>query len=119
MPRVLVPLSEHLWNAGIPLIAARSYGFIGLARIQVREHTIIESHPDNQNPDLRLDVPFPALKQYMDEIDLDNLDFKDHAHVPYLVPLYKALVDWKNEHNSELPRNYKEKELFRLLIRKG
>lgn len=55
--RVLISMSELLWFADIPFIAARSYGLIGSTRLQLKEHTIIESHPDTQNPDLRL-TPF-------------------------------------------------------------
>lgn len=97
----------------------RSYGFIGYIRVQVTEHTVIETHPDNQIPDLRLDQPFPSLKKYVDSIDLEAMEYKDHAHVPYLVVLYKYLQQWKAEHNGQLPENYKEKEVFRSTIRKG
>ena len=97
----------------------RSYGFIGYIRVQVKEHTVIESHPDNQTPDLRLDNPFPSLKKHIDSIDLESMDLKDHAHVPYLIILYKYLLKWKDEHNGQIPKNYKEKEAFRTMIRKG
>lgn len=108
-----------MWEAGIPLIDARSYGFIGSVRVQVQEHTVVESHPDNKTPDLRLDMPFPALKQYMDSINLPDMELKDHSHVPYLVPLYKCLVKWREEHQGSLPKNYKEKETLRECLRKG
>lgn len=117
--RLLVPLSKHMWNTDIPLIVAKSYGFIGSVRVQVREHTVIETHPDNMTPDLRLDTPFPGLKQYMDRIKLQDLDLKDHVHVPYLVPLYKCLIQWREGNSSRLPTTYKEKESLRNAIRKG
>jgi amyloid beta precursor protein binding protein 1 len=85
----------------------------------VAEHTVIETHPDNQIPDLRLDRPFPSLKKYVDSIDLEAMEYKDHAHVPYLIILYKYLQQWKVEHNGQLPKNYKEKEAFKSTIRKG
>uniref|UniRef100_A0A0V0G5L6 NEDD8-activating enzyme E1 regulatory subunit n=1 Tax=Triatoma dimidiata TaxID=72491 RepID=A0A0V0G5L6_TRIDM len=116
--RALLPLSELLWNLGVPLIIARSYGLIGLIRLQIKEHTIIESHPDTQNPDLRLDRPFKALEQYVSRINLDEMDLKDHAHVPYVVPLLKCLEEWKVTHSGELPKNYKEKDELRNLIKK-
>lgn len=37
-----------LWELDIPLIQCRSIGFLGYLRIQVKEHTIVESHPDNE-----------------------------------------------------------------------
>lgn len=83
------------------------------------EHTIIETHPDDQIPDLRLDKPFPSLKKYVNSIDLEAMEYKDHAHVPNLIILYKYLQQWKVEHDGQLPKNYKEKEVFRSMIRKG
>lgn len=103
----------------MPLIVAQSYGFIGSIRLQIDEHTIVETHPDDQKPDLRLDRPFPALVEYMDSINMDTMDLKDHAHVPFVVPLYKALIEWKRDHEGRLPMNYKEKEAFKNIIRKG
>ncbi|KAF6201185.1 hypothetical protein GE061_005632 [Apolygus lucorum] len=117
--RMLIALSDLLWEADIPFIATRSYGLIGSARLQIKEHTIIETHPDTQNPDLRLDQPFPVLVKHLEDVDLTKMDLKDHTHVPYVVPLYQALQEWKSSHNGDLPKNYKEKEEFRNLLRKG
>jgi len=117
--RTLILLSKKLWDLEIPFIVCRSYGFIGYIRVQVTEHTVIETHPDNQIPDLRLDQPFPSLKKYVDSIDLEAMEYKDHAHVPYLIVLYKYLQQWKGEHNGRLPESYKEKEVFRSTVRKG
>ncbi|CAH1390420.1 unnamed protein product [Nezara viridula] len=117
--RALLPLSELLWDLGIPLIVAKSIGFIGYLRIQFQEHVVIESHPDSQNPDLRLDKPFPSLSQYVDSFDMDKMELKDHAHIPYVVPLLKALNEWRQYHNLALPSNFKEKEELRQLIRRG
>ena len=58
--RTLVKLSEILWNLNIPLIVCYSIGFIGYIQLQVREHFIVESHPDYVLEDLRLDDPFPG-----------------------------------------------------------
>lgn len=87
-------------------------------RIQVKEHTIVETHPDNETPDLRLDKPFGTLKKHLDSIDLDTLSFKDHSHIPYVVILYKYLSKWILNHGS-LPKTYKDKQLLREMIRKG
>lgn len=117
--RTLILLSKKLWELEIPFIVCRSYGLIGYIRVQVTEHTVIETHPDNQLPDLRLDQPFPSLKKYVDSIDLEAMEYKDHAHVPYLIVLYKYLQQWKGEHNGHLLESYKEKEVFRSTVRKG
>ena len=89
----LILLSQRLWELNIPLIVCRSIGFIAYMRIQVKEHKIIETHPDNETPDLRLDKPFESLKHHLDSINLDEMSFKDHSHVPYLVILYKILAE--------------------------
>ena len=114
----LILLSQRLWELNIPLIVCRSIGFIAYMRIQVKEHTIIETHPDNETPDLRLDRPFEALRNHLDSINLDEMSFKDHSHVPYLVVLYKFLEKWILDHR-ELPKTYKEKHQLKEMIKKG
>ena len=114
----LILLSQRLWELNIPLIVCRSIGFIAYMRIQVKEHTIIETHPDNETPDLRLDRPFETLKKHLDSINLDEMSFKDHSHVPYLVVLYKFLEKWILD-RRELPKTYKEKHQLKEMIRKG
>ncbi|KAK0094715.1 hypothetical protein PV326_010216 [Microctonus aethiopoides] len=112
----LILLSRKLWPLNIPLIACQSIGFIGYMRIQIQEHTIIESHSDYEVSDLRLDKPFENLKNYMDSIDLDAMDLKDHSHTPYVVILYKFLNKWISE-NGDLPKSYKEKQQLSQMIR--
>lgn len=97
---MLLPLSKHLWDLGIPLVVARSVGFLGYLRLQVKEHAIIESHPDNENPDLRLNQPWPALKEYLNQIDVEKLDTKERSHVPALVILYYFLKKYKETHGG-------------------
>lgn len=116
--RSLILLSKILWELNIPLIVCRSLGFVAYMRVQVREHTVIETHPDNEAPDLRLDNPFDALKSHMDTINLEEMDLKDHAHVPYVVILYKYLEKWISEH-GDVPKNYQEKQQLREEIRSG
>jgi len=62
--RTIVKLSQLLWDINVPFIICYSIGFIGLIRVQIREHPIIESHPDNALEDLRLDCPFPGIYIY-------------------------------------------------------
>lgn len=87
-------------------------------RVQVKEHTVIETHPDNETLDLRLDRPFESLKKYLDSVNLDEMSFKDHCHVPYLVILYKFLEKWILEHGT-LPKVYKDKLQLRKMIKNG
>nr|XP_002124435.1 NEDD8-activating enzyme E1 regulatory subunit-like [Ciona intestinalis] len=112
-------LAALLWKHNIPLVTCYSYGFIGYMRIIVREHCVVESHPDNAHEDLRLLDPFPELVEYIDSIDLEKMDKKQHSHVPYLVILYKFLQAWKNEHGGQAPKNWKEKKLFKEKVLQG
>ena len=38
--------------------------------------TVVESHPDNMLEDLRLDKPFPELREHIQSYDLDHMDKK-------------------------------------------
>lgn len=80
---------------------------------------VVESHPDNQNPDLRLDQPFPSLREHVDSIQLSSLELKEHAHIPYVVLLLKFLQKWKAEKGPSLPKNRTEKEQFKEMIKQG
>lgn len=111
-------LSKKLWDLEIPLIVSRTIGFLGYIRVQIKEHTIIERHPDNEMPDLRLDKPFEGLKNHFDSIDLDSLDLKNHSHTPYVVILYKYLQKWLESHDN-IPKNYSEKNEFKRMIKNG
>lgn len=64
--KTLIALSQLLWNHNIPLVYCRSVGFIASARLQYKEHCIIETHPDNKQFDLRLEQPFPALLNHLE-----------------------------------------------------
>ncbi|XP_065145361.1 NEDD8-activating enzyme E1 regulatory subunit [Paramisgurnus dabryanus] len=112
-------LAVVLWEVGVPFLVCRTYGLIGYMRLAVKEHTVVESHPDNALEDLRLDHPFTELKAHLETYDLDNMNKKDHSHTPWIIIIAKYLEKWYSEHNSQLPKNYKEKEAFRQLLREG
>jgi len=111
-------LSQRLWKLNIPLIVCKSIGFIAYMRIQINEHTVVETHSDNEIPDLRLDRPFDSLKKHLDSINLDEMNFKDHCHMPYLVILYKYLEKWILQYGT-LPNTYKDKEKLKEMIMNG
>ena len=89
----------------------------GYLRLAVKEHCVVESHPDNAHEDLRLDVPFSELSDFVDSIDLDSMSKKDHSHIPYLIILLKLLEKWKATHDGYMPKNYKEKKAFKETIK--
>lgn len=68
----LLQLSNNLWDANVPLIYCRSLGFFGSIRLQIKEHCVIESHPDNPQYDLRLENPFPTLKKHFEVFILNK-----------------------------------------------
>ncbi|KAJ2730542.1 hypothetical protein IW152_005169 [Coemansia sp. BCRC 34962] len=87
---VVCALSRRCWQANVPLVAADFAGFYARVRTSIPEHAVVESHADTPS-DLRLLTPFPALRSFIDEIDLGVLDSTDLAHVPYPVIIVKAL----------------------------
>uniref|UniRef100_A0ABI7W528 NEDD8-activating enzyme E1 regulatory subunit n=1 Tax=Felis catus TaxID=9685 RepID=A0ABI7W528_FELCA len=113
----LLRLADVLWNSQIPLLICRTYGLVGYMRIIIKEHPVIESHPDNALEDLRLDKPFPELREHFQSYDLDHMEKKDHSHTPWIVIVAKYLAQWYSETNGRIPKTYKEKEDFRDLIR--
>ncbi|XP_043937851.1 NEDD8-activating enzyme E1 regulatory subunit [Protopterus annectens] len=114
---ILLQLADNLWKAGIPLLVCRTYGLTGYMRLAIKEHTVVESHPDNALEDLRLDSVFPELKKHIDSYDLEHMERKDHCHIPWIIIVAKCLEKWWSE-KSQIPKTYKEKEAFRDLIRK-
>ena len=116
---LLLELAKILWQQSVPLLVARAYGFLGYLRLACAEHCVVESHPDNVHYDLRIDVPFTRLIQYVDNIDLEALDNTAHSHVPFIVLLMKWAQMWQGSHNGELPKNYAEKKQFKELLRQG
>lgn len=106
----VIKLSNLLWELNIPLMSCKSVGFLGSARIQVKEYCVIETHPDNKHQDLRLEEPFETLKEHVDNIALGS-------KVPWLVVLYKHLQIYREKHDGKLPTTYKEKSELREMIR--
>ncbi|KAF5307842.1 hypothetical protein FQR65_LT18314 [Abscondita terminalis] len=117
--KVLMPLSRQLWTAGIPLLVCRSIGFLGYVRLQIREHTVVESHPDNESPDLRLDRPWQALEEHLNRIDVSTLGTKERSHVPALTILYYYLQKFKEKHQGLLPKTRAEKDELKDMIRRS
>lgn len=64
--KTLTTLSRLLWSQNIPFVYCRSVGFIASARLQYKEHFVVETHPDNIQSDLRLQEPFGELKKYLE-----------------------------------------------------
>ncbi|CAF3392905.1 unnamed protein product [Rotaria socialis] len=110
-------LAHHLWILKIPLLVARTYGFIGTIRLQVFEHYVIEVHPDDTIPDLRLDRPLITFANYCNSIDFKSLTREEHLHLPSIIILFKTLQLWQEQYNSKsLPQTRSEKDEFRKIL---
>ncbi|MGH0119625.1 UNVERIFIED_CONTAM: hypothetical protein FKN15_058076 [Acipenser sinensis] len=96
----LLRLAAFVWGAGVPLLVCRTYGLIGYMRLVVKEHTVVESHPDNALEDLRLDHPFPELKKHIQSYDLENMEKRDHSHTPWIIVMAKYLEKWRSKISS-------------------
>ncbi|CAE7373761.1 nae1 [Symbiodinium microadriaticum] len=103
----------------IPLVLITSLGFVGKIRLFVTEHCVCETKPDSEFGDLRLTDPFPELRRFADSIDFASLNDTEHAHVPYVVILIRALDSWrKRSEGRTLPKTSPEKDEFKDIVLK-
>ena len=112
---LLTKLSNVCDSLSLPLVSIRAYGSIGLCRLQLSEHEIIESKPTPDVPDLRIMQGFEELYEYCHSVDLESLSDMDHAHMPYIVILTKALQEWKKT-NANPPSNGEERAQFKQIV---
>lgn len=101
------------------LLVVRSYGMIGYIRTYTETHNVIEGKLDTENEisDLRISDPFPKLKKFADKHEFEKMDFKTHAHTPYIVILMKILDEFKKIFKKDFPENEQEEEAFLKLIK--
>ncbi|VDK46465.1 unnamed protein product [Anisakis simplex] len=117
--RDAIVISDFLFDCNIPFLHARVFGFVGYIRICVKEHTIMNSHSENVQPDVRLDAPFAELEEMVDAIDLEALNYEEHSHIPYLLLYLKALKIWRQEvvHDKEaFPDEYKKRKSYESVL---
>ena len=86
----LIKLERICRSLDIPLLVARSFGFIGMLRLSVPEYAVIETHNQAQ-VDLRIANPWPALFEYCMKYDIANMTQFEKGHIPYVVVLIQAL----------------------------
>ncbi|CCD24288.1 Ula1p NDAI_0C06290 [Naumovozyma dairenensis CBS 421] len=76
-----------------PVFTAYVHGMVGYLHLSLSEpYFVMESHPDNVVPELRLDKPWPELVKYMESFDLKSMDEYSLAKLPYPVILYHAII---------------------------
>ncbi|TKY66972.1 NEDD8-activating enzyme E1 regulatory subunit [Spatholobus suberectus] len=115
----MIKLDRICREANVMLIFARSYGLTGFVRISLKEHAVIESKPEHFLDDLRLNNPWPELKRFADDIDLNVQDPVAHKHIPYVVILVKMADEWAKSHGGRLPSTREEKKEFKELLKAG
>nr|XP_019049437.1 amyloid beta protein binding protein 1 [Kwoniella bestiolae CBS 10118]OCF28367.1 amyloid beta protein binding protein 1 [Kwoniella bestiolae CBS 10118] len=120
-PAFELQLADLLWDSNvggpdIPLIAIRNSGFIGRVEIQLREHSVVDTHPDTTHT-LRLDEPFPSLEEHARSLDLSTMDSMEHSHIPWVVLLVRAASLWKESRGGKLPGTSEEKARFKKSIK--
>lgn len=132
--KTLISLSRLLWAQNIPFVYYRSVGFIASARVQYREHFVVETHPDNKQFDLRLELPFDILERYLEvnqstpffPIGISHYPHKfllqtiELSHkVPWIVVVYRFLKRWQGITGKTVPTNYTEKCELKKMIEAG
>ncbi|KAJ8620915.1 hypothetical protein MRB53_029444 [Persea americana] len=113
----MLKLDKICRDANTMLVIARSYGLTGFVRISLKEHDVIESKPDHFLDVLRLNNPWPELKQFSETIDLNVTDPVVHKHTPYVVILVKMAEEWAKTHSGCLPSTREEKKEFKDLLK--
>ena len=106
-PESVSLVASIAWASNIPLINVKTNGLIGMCRLQLRHHDIIESKLNVDSKfDLRVANPFPELVEFFHRFQFDyntgTVNDKDIAHIPYVVILYHTIQLWKRNGN-ELP----------------
>ena len=91
--------------------------FIGTIRLQTVEHQVIEAHPDDAIPDLRLDRPLNAFRALCNATEMKSLSREEHLHLPSIIILFKTLQLWQEQtQRTDLPSNRKEKDHFKQIL---
>jgi len=104
------------------LVVITTNGMVGMVRLYVGEHRVLESKPEGERWDLRIQKPWPALLEYANSFDLDAMkaDLQqfspDFTHVPFTVLLIKMVNAWRADHGGSLPSNDQEKKEFQQSI---
>jgi len=107
-------LAQILWQHGIPMVYARSYGLLGSVRVQLSEHEAIETHPEGHKIDLCIHDSFSELEEFVDGLKLNDLfaqakkdvdegqedsseSVSNYLHVPWPALLVHARKEWQKE----------------------
>ncbi|KDO21711.1 hypothetical protein SPRG_21242 [Saprolegnia parasitica CBS 223.65] len=112
----LSALAATCQSHAIPLLIVHSFGLLGYVRLQVPNHTIVDSKPDAPFHDLRIAEPFPELLSFANEFNLETMNSHEHGHVPYVIILIQSINEWKAAHGGDLPKTFVAKNEFKALV---
>lgn len=119
----LLKLSALCYENKIPLVILAAYGLLGYARLQLVEHPVVEAHYENDRYDLFVHPEqlkhFPELKAFIDKYgNLDEIkDTLEHAHIPYVVIVSKAIDKWLETHDNNMPKGWDQQKEFKASIK--
>ncbi|EFP76650.2 uncharacterized protein PGTG_02111 [Puccinia graminis f. sp. tritici CRL 75-36-700-3] len=108
-------ISHHCWDFNVPTILVQTCGLAASIRVQIREHSVIQTNPDSL-ADLRLDSPFPSLSEFVNSFEMDKLDNHEHAHIPAVVIVIHFLEIFKSKHDGNLPQDAAQREELKQMI---
>ncbi|KAK5121424.1 hypothetical protein LTR85_005256 [Meristemomyces frigidus] len=122
---ILAQIQTHAQALQIPTFYVHCVGYYSAFSVLLPPaFPIVDTHPDQTaTTDLRLLMPWPALKEFAKAktagLFEGKLSAQDKAHVPWVCLLLHYLEQWKEEHEGKLPESYAEKTEFRKLVRSG
>eukprot|EP01126_Amoeba_proteus_P047193 TRINITY_DN5377_c0_g1_i13.p1 TRINITY_DN5377_c0_g1~~TRINITY_DN5377_c0_g1_i13.p1 ORF type:complete len:387 (-),score=78.73 TRINITY_DN5377_c0_g1_i13:380-1426(-) len=114
----VIKLGEQCEKWNKKLVILTTNGMIGSVRLYAAEHRVLESKPDGDKWDLRIQNPWPTLQEFIDSFDMQRMkaDLQqfspDFTHVPFPVILAQLITKWKKEHDGTLPSTTQEKTQF-------
>lgn len=112
-------LAAFCYEKRIPFLWLRINGLFGCVRLAFAEHTVVETHPEDDRQDLYIYPKqlerFPALAAYLDSFDLDSEDAKYYSHIPMVAILAKLVKRWQEQHDGKLPARFQGKEFAQFM----
>ncbi|GMM35455.1 Ula1 protein [Saccharomycopsis crataegensis] len=86
----------------IPILEANSVGFYGSLKLIFNERTIIQTHL-NEIPDLRIDLPWPELSDYLNGLNIEKLSIEELKNIPYSLLLMNFRRKYVDATGNEKP----------------
>eukprot|EP00171_Calliarthron_tuberculosum_P015737 IDg15737t1 len=110
-------LAEAASTAQVPLLIVRTYGTLGLLRVQYPGGAAsVQCDRSDVAADLCLHAPFIELSRAASEARATLKDADSAAHVPFVLILLNALADYRAAHTDALPVFRSERDELRDLV---